>query len=222
MRTPRPVLLAAFLYVVAVVGVGVCQDQPAVPLPSGVKAVWDLSKAYHETTPTRERICINGLWQWQPGEAKSDQPPSENWGYFKVPGNWPTSGGGRLKNSQRVYAHPSWKDKAMGGIATAWYQREISVPSNWTGRRIAMKHGVSEFQGRGVRRWQEGGRDFVSVGRSGPYLDVPAGQQAPAQYEGDGSAVKGDRSGVQRQQRAPTGERRSGAARPVRRRLSRQ
>ena len=138
MRTHRPVSIVAFLYVVAAVSAGVCQDQSAVQLPSGVKAVWDLSKAYHETTPTRERICINGLWRWQPGETKSDQPPSGNWGYFKVPGNWPTSGGGRLKNSQRIYAHPSWKDKSLGGIATAWYQREISVPNNWTGRRIAM------------------------------------------------------------------------------------
>jgi len=29
-------------------------------LPSGVKAVWDVSKAYRETTPTRERICKGG------------------------------------------------------------------------------------------------------------------------------------------------------------------
>ena len=25
-----------------------------------------MSKAYRETTPTSERICINGLWRWQP------------------------------------------------------------------------------------------------------------------------------------------------------------
>ena len=36
--------------------------QPMVTLPSGVKAVWDLDLAYRETTSTRERICINGLW----------------------------------------------------------------------------------------------------------------------------------------------------------------
>ena len=40
----------------------ICED--AVPLPEGVKAVWDMEKAYRETTPTRERICINGLWRW--------------------------------------------------------------------------------------------------------------------------------------------------------------
>jgi len=44
-------------------------------LPAGVKAVWDLGKAYRETTATRERISINGLWRWQPaGEARDAVP----------------------------------------------------------------------------------------------------------------------------------------------------
>ena len=43
--------------------------QPAGALPPSMKAVWDLSKAYRETTPTRELICINGLWRWHPGHA---------------------------------------------------------------------------------------------------------------------------------------------------------
>src|SRR5512140_2823289 len=57
--------------------------QPDMILPVGVSAVWDIGKAFHETTPTRERICINGLWQWQPGTVESDQVPTANWGYFK-------------------------------------------------------------------------------------------------------------------------------------------
>src|SRR5690242_2275356 len=40
--------------------------QESAPLPTGVKAEWDCRKAYHETTPTRERICLNGLWRWRP------------------------------------------------------------------------------------------------------------------------------------------------------------
>jgi hypothetical protein len=58
-------------------------------LPPGVRAVWDAGKAYRETTPTRERVCINGLWRWQPAEKGADQVPAENWGYFKVPASWP-------------------------------------------------------------------------------------------------------------------------------------
>ena len=30
-------------------------------LPEGAEAVWDIGKTYRERTPTRERLCINGL-----------------------------------------------------------------------------------------------------------------------------------------------------------------
>jgi hypothetical protein len=75
--------------------------QSDVLLPAGVSAVWDISKAYHETTPTREHICINGLWQWQPGTVQSDQVPVNNWGYFKVPANWPGIKHYLMKESQQ-------------------------------------------------------------------------------------------------------------------------
>jgi hypothetical protein len=110
----------------------------AVALPPGVKAVWDLGKAYHETTPTREQICINGLWLWQPAEAKADQTPAGNWGYFKVPGSWPGIGDYMQKDSQTVYTHPSWKDRRLGSITAAWYERQIAIPGAWAGRHVAI------------------------------------------------------------------------------------
>ena len=64
-------------------------DDAVVRLPKGVSAVWDLGKAYRETTPTRQRISINGLWRWQPAQEKADRVPAVGWGYFKVPGCWP-------------------------------------------------------------------------------------------------------------------------------------
>jgi len=105
-------------------------------LPEGVKAVWDLDKAYREKTPTRERICINALWRWQPAKGAADAVPAEGWGYFKVPGNWPQDP--RQGGSQVLYPHPSWKDQKLGDVTTAWYQREITVPKEWTGRRIVL------------------------------------------------------------------------------------
>jgi beta-galactosidase/beta-glucuronidase len=103
-----------------------------------VKAVWDLSKAYREATPARERICLNGLWRWQPAKDVADAVPADTWGFFKVPGSWPGIGDYMQKDCQTVYAHPSWKSASLRNIATAWYQREITVPAQWTGRRIAM------------------------------------------------------------------------------------
>lgn len=106
-------------------------------LPEGVHAVWDISKAFHETALTRERICINGLWQWQPASKESDQLPESNWGYFKVPGNWPGINNYMMKESQKLYPHPSWENN-YNNVDSAWYQREISIPEYWTKRRIVL------------------------------------------------------------------------------------
>ncbi|MGO8839332.1 MAG: sugar-binding domain-containing protein [Limisphaerales bacterium] len=114
-------------------------DQSAAPLPAGVKAVWDADKAYRETTPTRERICLNGLWQWQPAGTQSDAPPAENWGYFKVPGDWPGITDYDHKQSQTVFAHSSWAGQNLGEVTAAWYRRDLTVPANWVGRRIALR-----------------------------------------------------------------------------------
>ena len=111
----------------------------AAALPLGVKAVWDLSKAYRETTPTREQICINGLWLWQPAEAESDRVPAENWGCFKVPGCWPGITDYMQKDSQTVYAHPNWSNRRLRDVTAAWYEREIAIPAHWAGRRIAVR-----------------------------------------------------------------------------------
>ena len=60
----------------------------SVKLPDGVEAVWDVKKAAHESTPTRERISINGLWRWQPAVSAA-AVPAGGWGYLRVPESWP-------------------------------------------------------------------------------------------------------------------------------------
>lgn len=107
-------------------------------LPEGVKAVWAASKAWRETTATREKVCLNGLWRWQPAQVGVDQPPVGNWGFFKVPGSWPGISDYMQKDSQIVQAHPSWKGERLSRVASAWYQREIMVPPDWKGRRISL------------------------------------------------------------------------------------
>ena len=112
------------------------QEGANLVLPQGVKAVWDLDEALREKTSTRERICINGLWRWQPAAAATDSVPADRWGYFKVPGNWPADA--RRGGSQILYSHPSWSEEALGSVNSAWYQREVTIPSEWTDRRIAL------------------------------------------------------------------------------------
>ncbi len=107
-------------------------------LPEGVKAVWDLDGAYRESTPTRERVCINGLWRWQPAPELTETVPTDGWGYFKVPGSWPGITDYMQKDCQTLYAHPSWADENLGGVSMAWYQREITIPEAWAGRRVTL------------------------------------------------------------------------------------
>jgi hypothetical protein len=118
---------------------GVATEPAVAPLPPGVKAVWAPGKAFRQTTATRQRICLNGLWQWQPAMAPRDKLPVENWGWFKVPGSWPGITDYMQKDSQTVWAHPSWKSLALHSVSAAWYQREFTVPNDWIGRRVAIR-----------------------------------------------------------------------------------
>ncbi len=117
------------------------QETTDVVLPEDVKAVWDVEKAYREATPTRERICINGLWRFKPCASDDEPvpPPGSGWGYFKVPGTWPLGAGRRETGpSQRIYAPEGWSD-TLRDVDVAWYAREIVVPTQWQGRRIAVR-----------------------------------------------------------------------------------
>jgi len=139
MRTYQRLWIAAVVSLISGTTQRISPAQSAASLPAGVKAVWDLGKAYRETTPTRERICINGLWRWQPAPPQGgEQVPTGNWGYFKVPGSWPGITDYMQKDCQTVYAHASWRNQRLGGITAAWYEREITIPAHWAGRRIAV------------------------------------------------------------------------------------
>ena len=88
-------------------------------LPAGVRAVWDLEKAQRETTATRERVSINGLWRWQPGKG-DEKIPDGAWGYFKVPASWPGITDYQHKDCQAVWPDAAWKDLKLGTISSAW------------------------------------------------------------------------------------------------------
>jgi hypothetical protein len=110
---------------------------PAI-LPDGVKAVWDLDKAQRDRTATRERVCLNGLWRWQPGKAAANAVPDGGWGYFKVPGFWPGHANYIQEDCQILHRYPAWRDADLRGITAAWYERELTIPQGWSGRRIVL------------------------------------------------------------------------------------
>ncbi len=104
-------------------------------LPEG-QAMWDLEGALREATPTRERISMSGLWQWQPAGDAMDSVPADGWGYVQVPGPWP-AGGGR-GDGPSFYPNPAWEAGRLREVTAAWYQVEVAVPAEWAGRRIAL------------------------------------------------------------------------------------
>ena len=136
MKCSSPITIV--LLILLAVRPGFSLDDFASPLPENARAVWDLGKAYREVTPTREKICINGLWRWQPARVSDETVPAKNWGYFKVPGNWPGITDYMQKDFQTVHAHPAWKGERLGSISAAWYERTVVVPKEWDGRRIVL------------------------------------------------------------------------------------
>ena len=113
-------------------------DDVAAELPAGVRALWNLEAGHRESTPTRERFCINGLWRWQPATTDMATPPTRDWGFFKVPGPWPGITDYLQKDSQTLYPHPRWKNSRLAGVTSAWYERRITVPAHWRDRRITL------------------------------------------------------------------------------------
>lgn len=103
-------------------------------LPEGVQAAWDVASAWQQQTATRGKICLNGLWRFHPVDLKQTDLPAAGtgWGYYKVPGTW-TPG-----NSCMTPLGPDiWEDQMdLNKMDAAWYQRRISIPATWTGRRI--------------------------------------------------------------------------------------
>ncbi len=106
-------------------------------LPNGVKLRWDLESAFREETPTRGRVCINGLWKFHPAKLKDTQRPATGtgWGYFKVPASWPGPGG---RCRHEALGPDIWEAEELDLAKTdvAWYEREVTIPSQWTGRKV--------------------------------------------------------------------------------------
>ena len=117
------------------------EDVPS-PVEAGVKPE-SLEDAWRETTPTRERVCLNGLWRFRPvltNEPAATVPPTGAcWGWFKVPGIWPSGLWGEGHGVQQVWLAPWLEDRErIVDRDQAWYKRRITLPATWEKRRIAL------------------------------------------------------------------------------------
>lgn len=133
------------------------EREPAnVPAPNGLSDAqnFSLQDAWATATPTRRKICLNGLWQFQPvfdkDSAATVRDSARGWGWFKVPASWPD-----LVKPWEPYAHtftlPAWittqvkENKNI--LHYAWYRRDIAIPADWNGKRCLVDFEL--FQGKG-------------------------------------------------------------------------
>ncbi|HCE45092.1 MAG TPA: hypothetical protein DET40_16245 [Lentisphaeria bacterium] len=150
------------------------------PLPEGAdKEPWDIAKAWKKTSSTQEKICINGLWRVIPEVAEKTVPPADGagWGWFKVPGVWPTQDWTVGDATQKFLLPPMSEDATSGKmIEQVWYKRDIFLPDAWAGRKIYLDFTLLQtnarifLDGKDVGEiWFPGGRfdltDFVEAGK---------------------------------------------------------
>ena len=161
-------LAAVAVGVVLASGIRVALAQDAT-LPATVKVAWDMSKAWRETTPTQERICINGLWRFRPADSYTEGVPAAGtgWGYFKVPGPWPQG----KEQGQAIYGVEPWVEKC-GSLDACWSSREITVPAEWNGRSHRTVAGRRERVRNGLFGRTGSGQRGLPGGRTGHDADL--------------------------------------------------
>ncbi|NLF98907.1 MAG: hypothetical protein GX565_02020, partial [Lentisphaerae bacterium] len=114
------------------------------PLPPGADAEPEsLADAWRQTTATRERVCLSGLWRFRPvlpeDPAAAVPRPGDCWGWFKVPGIWPHGEWMPESGVQQVWLAPWLEERArLRDVEQAWYKRRFTVPDAWAGRRLTL------------------------------------------------------------------------------------
>jgi beta-galactosidase len=76
----------------------------------------------------RERVCLNGIWKFSPGDVKQDKlAPNAAFYDLPVPSFW--------DRAEEFGVKPAWpKDLTRG-----WYRRSFQINPAWQGRRIVLR-----------------------------------------------------------------------------------
>jgi beta-galactosidase len=114
-------------------------------LPEGIELGWD--KTNIETiNAKREQISLGGIWLFIP-VADAAEPPKLGWAYIRVPGSWQSGRTPRENRSRRgrrsafvaLGKGPQWDLFDGAKVTRAWYERQVTIPSEWQGRAISLR-----------------------------------------------------------------------------------
>jgi len=79
-------------------------------------------------TSPRQQQCLNGTWQFAPGEIRQTEPDAKAvWKDFPVPSFW--------DRAEQFGVKPDWP----ADLACGWYRRDFSVNPEWKGKRIVIR-----------------------------------------------------------------------------------
>ncbi|OGV62715.1 MAG: hypothetical protein A3K19_24420 [Lentisphaerae bacterium RIFOXYB12_FULL_65_16] len=106
-----------------------------VPTPRELDA-WALADADRLQSATRERICLSGLWRFQPRDRDNLLPPPDAGVYYsQLPGRWIT------KPYYSVFDADGSRVEQIDGRPLnrwfrGWYTRYVDVPDGWRGKPV--------------------------------------------------------------------------------------
>jgi len=107
------------------------------PVPEGFAPQWEAQPEVAESGQ-HSRMVINGLWNFQPGDPRNPEEPTEAWSWKWVPGSWHVRPGWNEVGVLAYGGSELWKafDKQHREWPLGWYQREVNIPADWAGRRV--------------------------------------------------------------------------------------
>lgn len=108
-----------------------------VSLPEGEKTQWE-NLPVESYGGEHARQVINGLWKFQPGDPKNPSAqPEDQWSWIQVPGSWHRRPDWNELGVRKDGDTKLWKRfaKEHRKWPLGWYQRQITVPADWKGRR---------------------------------------------------------------------------------------
>lgn len=90
-------------------------------------------------SPLRATVCLNGAWRFRPVAADEGALEAE-WGWAAVPGSWHRLPTWERPGLMTTHRGPVWNaflaDRQTW--TTADYERELTVPADWAGRRVEL------------------------------------------------------------------------------------
>lgn len=83
----------------------------------------------------RAEIVLNGPWRFRPAHNATPLAEDGEWGQLWVPGSWKPHP--QLPGLIHVGVGEAWSTYGPE-LASAWYERRVSIPASWQGRAIVL------------------------------------------------------------------------------------